>query len=198
MTKKARYKYDFINYTIAVMRSILLAMFMGVYFGVSAAHGDWSLETLKDGAILSLTQREFFPDPGLGFSMAEFSFVCDKRSKIGNMDAVIFPFDGTYNNQETKVPVLIEPSRNPNSSNSFYREWGNGYKYIFLNQQDAVKALIEYLKTSQMDVEPFVNVLFSGDYYGRTEKPENMLRIVVGLSNFSDSYNIFVETCASR
>jgi hypothetical protein len=120
-------------------------------------------------------------------------------SKI-DMSAMIFPFDGTYNNQETKVPVLIEPSRNPNSSNSFYREWGNGYKYIFLNQQDAVKALIEYLKTNQkMDREPSVNVLFSGDYYGRTEKPENVLRIVVGLSNFFDSYNNFVETCtASR
>jgi hypothetical protein len=108
-------------------------------FGASASFGvemcgDWSLETLKGGSIVTLVQRNCVPlDPDLGISTAEFVFECDGRSKAKPIDATIIPFKGTYNNQERKVSVLIEPARNPKGKNSFHAlATSNGRTAAFL------------------------------------------------------------------
>jgi len=160
-------------------------------------YGHWSLEPLKGGAIITLVQRLFRPDPGVvHISIADFSFFCDRRSNTNNIGVTVFPFAGTYNNQETKLPVLIELARNLTNRSYLYWEWSNGYKYIFLNQQDAVKTLIEYLRTNERNGEPFVNFLFSGDFHGRTEKVEQLLRFAVELPNFSEGYSNFEKACS--
>jgi len=184
-----------------VMR-LFLALSLGPCLSASSAlaaeeYGDWSLETLKSGATITLVQRIFLSDPGVvHISIADFSFLCDKRSNANNIEVVVFPFEGTYNNRETTVPVVIEPARNPTKRSHLYWEWSNGYKYIFLNQQDAVKKLIEYLQTNEQNGERFVNVLFSGHFHGRIDEVGQLLRFAVTLPNFSEGYSNFEKACA--
>jgi len=159
-------------------------------------YGDWSLEKLKNGAVISLIYRDSVPLDDT-IDIAQFGFNCARQSQSpGAIGASLFPFKNTYNNQEDKVKVLIEPARDPANSAHLVQTWGNGYKYIFLNERDEVVTLIEYLKKSEAEGQELINVLFSGDFYGRTEPTNSVLMVGVSLSNFSEGYSNLEKACA--
>jgi hypothetical protein len=159
-----------------------------------APEGEWSLKTLKDGAVLSLEYNQWITLSNDAIETASFGFSCDRRTPSGKIGATLFPFEGSYNNQQDEVPVLIERSSNESPDTSLLQKWGNGYKYIFLNPTAEVKKLVEYLKSRQKEGSPFVDVLFSGDYNGRTEK---LLKVAVALSNFSEAFSRFESACTA-
>ncbi len=144
-------------------------------------NAEWSFKILKDGAVLSLEYNQSITLSNDAIETASFGFSCDRRALSGKIGAMLLPFEGSYNNQQDEVPVLIERSSNQSPSTSLLQKWGNGYKYIFLSPAAEVKTLVEYLKTRQAEGTPFVDVIFSGDYNGRTEK---LLKIAVSVSNF--------------
>ena len=156
-----------------------------------SAEGEWVLKPLKDGSVLSLEYEYHILLPNDVANSASFGFVCDRR-KSGKISAALFPFEGTYNNQQDEIPVLIERSSNASDSSSLFQKWGNGYKYIFLNPTAEVKKLVDYLKSRQAEGSESVDVLFSGDFYG---KSETLLKISVGLSKFPVAFSRFELAC---
>jgi len=148
---------------------------------------DWSLKKLRT-TVFSLAYRAYSSQGGT-IKIAEFGFACDRPGKIA---ATIIPFDGTYDNQQQSISVYIERSHDPTASPHLTQQWGNGYKYIFLNGDDQVGALTNYLKAAQADGEEAVEVLFAGDFNGRTD----VLKIVIGLSNFSKGFSRLEAACA--
>ena len=149
----------------------------------------WSIETLRDGGLIVLIYRDYIAQ-GEEIRFAEFGFHCE-RKRLNEIGARLFPFQGTYDNQQQDVPVLIEPEHNATDSNSLVQKWINGFNYIYLNQPEVGK-LVKYLKQSEEDGVQSVNVLFSGDFNGHTEK---LLKVVVELSGFSEGFVAFVKAC---
>jgi len=147
---------------------------------------DWSLIKMRTG--FSLVYRAYSSQGG-AIRTAEFAFACDRAGKIG---AIIIPFESTYDNQKQSISVYIERSHDPTASPHLTQQWGNGYKYIFLNGDDQVGALANYLKAAEADGEEAVEVLFAGNFNGRTD----VLKIVVGLSDFSKGFSRLEAVCA--
>jgi len=145
---------------------------------------DWSLKKMRTG--FSLVYRAYSSQGGV-IGTAEFAFACE-RGKIG---AIIIPFEGTYDDQKQRISVYIERSHDPTAGPHLTQQWGNGNKYIFLNGDDQVGALTNYLKAAQAEGEEAVEVLFAADFNGRTD----VLKIVVGLSDFSNGYLHFSAAC---
>ncbi len=74
----------------------------------------WSIETLKDGELILLMYRDYIAQ-GDEIKFAELGFVCD-RKRLNEIGARLLPFQGTYDNQQQDVPVLIQPGRNATDS----------------------------------------------------------------------------------
>ena len=149
----------------------------------------WSIETLKDGELILLIYRDYIAQ-GDEIKFAELGFVCE-RKRLNEIGARLLPFQGTYDNQQQDVSVLIEPGRNATDRVSLAQKWINGFNYIYLKQPEVGK-LVQYLKQSEKDGVQSVNVLFSGDFEGHTEK---LLKVVVELSGFSDGFVAFGKAC---
>jgi hypothetical protein len=156
-------------------------------------YGDWSLETLKNGAAFSLEYKQPIFLPNVAIDTASFAFVCDRQYLSGKVGALLIPFNEGYNNQQEEVLVFIGRSSEQGANTPLMQTWSNGYKYIFLNRTEDVERLVDYLRTSQTDGVKSVNVIFSGDPNGRSER---ILTILVGLSNFSDGFSHFETACA--
>ena len=152
----------------------------------SESFADWSLKKMRTG--FSLDYRAYSSQGG-AIKTANFAFACDRAGKIG---AIIIPFESTYDNQKQSISVYIERSHDPTASPHLTQQWGNGYKYIFLNGDDQVGALANYLKAAEADGEEAVEVLFAGNFNGRTD----VLKIVVGLSDFSKGFSRLEAVCA--
>jgi hypothetical protein len=149
--------------------------------------GDWSLERLPTS--ISLAYRASVPQ-GDAIKTAELDFVCGNAGKIG---ATIIPFDGTYDNQQDEVFVLVE-RYSRHSGSHLRQQWSNGYKYLFLSQQGRVDDLVRFLKVAQGDGEASVEILFAGDFDGKGD----ILRIEVGLSDFSKGFSQLEAACANK
>jgi hypothetical protein len=154
--------------------------------------GEWSLKILKDGAVVSLEYSQWLSIPNEAIETASFTFVCDRRNRSGEIEATLFPFEGSYNNQQDEVPVLIERSSNPSDDAPLFQKWLNGYKYIYLHPRGEVTKLVEYFKNRQTKGTTSVDVIFSGDFSGGTEK---LLRIGIVLTNFSEAFSRFQSAC---
>jgi hypothetical protein len=150
----------------------------------------WSIETLQDGGLIELIYRDYIAQ-GNKIQFAELGFHCE-RKRLNEIRAHLFPFQGTYDNRQQDVPVLIEPEHNAPDSTSLGQKWINGFNYIYLNQPEVGK-LVQYLKQSEKDGVESVNVFFSGDFNGHTEK---LLKVVVELSGFTDGFVAFAKACA--
>ena len=193
-----------------VSRALLIAMLMLSFIASSSVvvagpsedgqaaratetYGDWSLERLKDGAAFSLEYKQPILLPNDAIDTASFAFVCDRQYLSGRIGALLIPFKEGYNNQQEEVLVLIGRSFEQEANTPLMQTWSNGYKYIFLNRTEDVERLVDYLRTSQTDGVKSVNVIFSGDPNGRSER---LLTIPVGLSTFSDGFSHFKTACA--
>lgn len=157
------------------------------------AEAEWLIKPLKAGAVISLGFEYYILGPNDAPNSASFSFVCDRREP-GKISATLFPFKGSYNNQQDDIPVLFERSSNASESSSLLLKWGNGYRYIFLNPATEVKKLVEYFKRQRAEGSESLDVLFSGDFYGKTD---TLLKVSVGLSKFPEAYSLFESACTA-
>jgi len=97
--------------------------------------GDWwGLEKSdKLGGMVTLSFQGPAQIDSDHFKTYDFTFSCS-RSEHGKIGVVFIPpDDGTYNNQENKVAVLLHPIEE--STNSIKQSWVNGYRYMAQNNE---------------------------------------------------------------
>jgi hypothetical protein len=129
------------------MRREIISAAVVLLFGVCIAnaadqYGAWSLEALNSG-VRTLINRDMRPMNDR-ILVAELGFTCDRRNKVGEIGATLIPFDGTYNNQQGDVPVLVQKSPDHVTPSDLSQKWRNGFKYIFVNDQDLMDKLITF------------------------------------------------------
>jgi hypothetical protein len=132
-------------------------------------------------------------DVGDKVTEADFAFICDRHSNPDPYKAMLIPFDGTYDNQQGEVSVLVEKGKDQNSN--LLQKWQNGYKYLFLTQKDKVTELMDYLKNAEASNINTVTLFFSGDFHGRLEK---LNYITLDLSGFSGGLVALHAACQSN
>ena len=155
-------------------------------------YGEWSLGKLNNGAPV-LSNRDMRPGEDKVL-IAELGFTCDRRNMAGQIGATLIPFEGTYNNQQRDVLVLVEKTLHGITPSDLSQKWHNGFKYIFLNDQDLLDELVTYLKTNELNGTKSVHFLFSGDFNG---KSDILNHVEITLSGFSDGFSVLNTACKS-
>jgi hypothetical protein len=180
-------------------RGIISATALVLWLGGSIANAadqygewslEWSLEKLNNGAPV-LSNRDMRPGEDKVL-IAELGFMCDRRNKAGQIGATLIPFEGTYNNQQRDVRVLVEKTLHIIAPSDLSQTWHNGFKYIFLNDQDLLDKLVAYLKFNEANGTESVHFLFSGDFNG---KPDILNHVEITLSGFSDGFAALNTAC---
>jgi hypothetical protein len=143
----------------------LLYAILGLCFGGVAAtatdrYGEWSLDRLRSNVVtLSYTQITPLDDNDVG--TAELGFICIERDGSRNFGATLLPFEGTYENAQDEVVVLIH--KGPHyASPDLSQKWQNAHDYLFSDSRDVIDALVGYLKTNQANGEKSVYFFFGG------------------------------------
>ena len=78
--------------------------------------------------------------------------ICIEKNGSRNFGATLLPLEGTYENAQDEVVVLIHKGSyyvSPNLSQT----WQNAHDYLFLDLQDEIDALVGYLKTNEANGE---------------------------------------------
>jgi hypothetical protein len=153
-------------------------------------YGEWSFEKLNSSTP-ALFSREMRPGEDK-ILIAELGFTCDRQHKAGQIVATLIPFEGTYINQQRDVLVLVEKSLHIITPSDLSQKWHNGFKYIFLNDQDLLDKLVTYLKINEANGTESVHFLFSGDFNG---KPDILNHVDISLSGFSDGFAVLNTAC---
>jgi hypothetical protein len=160
--------------------------FSGSIVFATDQYGEWTLERPATNAI-ALSYRDIRPID----NVAELDFTCD-RHDTGKIGAMLIPFEGTYDNQQDDVPVLVQKSAETTTPFDLSMKWRNGFKYIFLNDQDLMNKLTMYLKGNEANGTEYVHFFFSGDFNGRLDILNHM---VINLSGFSDGFAALNTAC---
>jgi hypothetical protein len=177
------------------MRRRIISAALVLWFGGSIAnaadqYGKWSLETLNSGAPV-LFNRDMRPGEDK-ILVAELGFTCDRRYKARQIGAMLIPFEGTYNNQQHDVSVLVEKTLHTITPSDLSQKWQNGFKYIFLNDQDLMDKLVTYLKINEVNGTKSAYFLFSGDPNGL---PDILNHVDITLSGFSNGFAALDAAC---
>jgi hypothetical protein len=95
-----------------VRRTLVIALLLWVgetFAFATDQYGEWLLEKLNGNVIaLSTKDMRSMDDRVL---IAELGFECDHRYKGQEIGATLIPFEGTHNNQQDDVPVLVQKLR---------------------------------------------------------------------------------------
>jgi hypothetical protein len=152
-------------------------------------YGNWSLETLR-GDVLALSYRQLVPSE-TKIAVAELGFLCNLKP-TSDIYVVLVPFEGTYDNHQEDVPVLIQQNGDTFISSDIFQTWRNGYKYLFLNPKDKVDMLVTFLNANERKGGDSAHFFFSGQFDGHS----NILNhIVIGLHGFSDGFLALAKKC---
>ena len=176
------------------MCRFLLLTAAALYFSVLAAtaadrYGDWLLEEPRR-SVLTLSFKQSVPlDDKIGSS--ELGFICDQKDK--SIGVILIPFDGTFENRQNVIPVLIQKNKDRYDPSDLLQHWNNGTNYIFLDAKGDVDELASYLKTNEADSVKSVNFFFPNDV---DAAPQIANHIVVNISGFSDGFRVFETGCA--
>jgi hypothetical protein len=87
---------------------------------------------------------------------------------------------------------LVEKTLHIIAPSDLSQTWHNGFKYIFLNDQDLLDKLVAYLKFNEANGTESVHFLFSGDFNG---KPDILNHVEITLSGFSDGFAALNTAC---
>jgi hypothetical protein len=183
------------------MRRVIIILLAALFVDLSRANANetydaWVLEPLEHN-LISLVFRQMVPVNDDKVNTAELAFVCERNAKTVKFDVTLIPFDGTYNNQQDEVGILIE--QGTDQKLNLFQKWHNGYKYIFLTRkvrdEDKIDRLVEYLKETEGKGIGQVTVLFPGAFDGN---PKILNRVVVDLSGFSNGINALHQACLSN
>ena len=126
------------------MRRFLLCTALVLCFSVVAAnaadrYGEWLLEQPRS-SVLTLSFKQSVPLNNK-IATSELGFICDQRDKSGIVGVILIPFDGTFQNQQDVISVLIQKSSDQYDPSDLLQNWKNGNDYIFLESQDDVNEL---------------------------------------------------------
>ena len=106
---------------------------------------------------------------------------------------ILIPFDGTFQNQQDVISVLIQKSSDQYDPSDLLQNWKNGNDYIFLELQDDVNELASFLKANETHGVKSVHFFFPNDLDAR---PQTSNHIAINISGFSNGFGAFQMGCA--
>ena len=176
------------------MCRFLLFTAAALYFSVLAAtaadrYGDWLLEEPRI-SVLTLSFKQSVPLDNK-IVTSELGFICDQKDN--SIGVILIPFDGTFENRQNVIPVLIQKSKDRYDASDLLQHWNNRTDYIFSDAKDDVDELASYLKANEADSVKSVHFFFPSDV---DAAPQISNHIVVSISGFSEGFRVFETGCA--
>jgi hypothetical protein len=126
-------------------------------------------------------------------STSELGFICDQRDKLKSVGVIIIPFDGTFENKQKVIPVLIQKNVDQFDSSDLSQKWKNRTEFIFSESEDDVDELASFLKANEINGAKSVYFSFPNDPDGG---PQISNHIAINVSGFSDGFGAFRMGCA--
>jgi hypothetical protein len=181
----------------ASMRRFVLYIALALYFSAHSAtaadrFGEWLLEQPRS-FVLTLSFKQSVP-LNEKIATSELGFICDQRDKSNVVGVILIPIDGTFENRQRIIPVLIQKNKDRYDPSDLVQHWNNGTEYIFLESNDDADKLASFLKANEADDVKSVHFFFPND---TDAGPQIANHIVVDLAGFSDGFGAFQKVCAS-
>jgi hypothetical protein len=181
----------------ASMRRFVLYIALALYFSAHSAtaadrFGEWLLEQPRS-FVLTLSFKQSVPLNDK-IATSELGFICDQRDKSNVVGVILIPVDGTFENRQRIIPVLIQKNKDRYDPSDLVQHWNNGTEYIFLESNDDADKLASFLKANEADGVKSVHFFFPNDTDAGSQIANH---IVVDLSGFSDGFGAFQKVCAS-
>jgi len=178
------------------MRHFLPYTALALFFSVLPAnaadrYGGWLLEQ-PGSFVLTLSFKQSVPLNNQ-IATSELGFICDQRDKAKIVGVVLIPFDGTFENKQDVIPVLIQESSDRHDPFDLLQKWKNRTEYIFLESQDDVIELASFLKERENDGVKSVHFLFPNN---PEVGPQTSNHVAINVSGFSSGFDAFQMTCA--
>ena len=179
------------------MRRFILYTALALYFSARSApaadrFGEWLLEQPRS-FVLTLSFKQSVPLNDK-IATSELGFICDQRDKSNVMGTILIPVDGTFENRQRIIPVLIQKDKDRYDPSDLVQHWNNGTEYIFLESNDDADRLASFLKANEADGVKSVHFFFPNDTDAGSQIANH---IVVDLAGFSDGFGAFQKVCAS-
>ena len=124
----------------------------------------------------------------------ELGFICDRRKDSKNVGVILIPFDGTFQSDQDRIPVLIQKNADQYDPSDLLQNWKNGAEYIFLEPKDDVDELASFMKANEMDGTKSVHFVFANS---PPEGPQASSHIAINVSGFSNGFDAFQKACVS-
>ena len=178
------------------MRLFLLNTALALYLSVLPAtaadrYGEWLLEQPRS-AVFTLSFKQSVPRNSK-IATSELGFICDQKDQSAPVGAILIPTDGTFENRQRIIPVLIQKNEDQYDPSDFLQHWKNGTEYIFLESNHDTDKLASFLKANEGDGVKSVHFFFPND---SDAGPQTANHIVVDLAGFSDGFRVFQKACA--
>jgi hypothetical protein len=155
-------------------------------------YGGWLLEQPR-GSEHTLSFKQSAPGNSK-IATSELGFICDQKDQSALLGAILIPADGTFENRQRIIPVLIQKDEDQYDPSDLLQHWKNGTEYIFLESNDETDKLASFIKANEADGVKSVHFFFSND---PDQGPQTANHIVVDLAGFSDGFSAFQTACAS-
>jgi hypothetical protein len=175
------------------VRHLLLSTALALCFAwvpVSAAekHGEWSLAQ-PNSAIFTLSFKRSI-QVGDKIGTSELGFICDRQNKF--VRAILIPVDGTYQNHQAVIPVVIQKNADEYDRSDLLQHWNNAIEYIFLEAFEEQERLATYLKDKESQGIRSVHFYFPNDL---DAGPEILNHVIVDVTGFTEGVVAFQEAC---
>jgi hypothetical protein len=109
--------------------------------------------------------------------------------------AVLVPFDGTFENHQDAVPLLIQRSGDEYSQSDLLQKWNNGNEFLFLDDPNELTNLVAFLKGKDVEGEAkSVHIHFPT---ARDDGQQTSNHIIVDASGFGEKFKEFDRSCTS-
>ena len=167
-----------------------------LYFSVFAAtaadrYGEWLLEQPQSSVLaLSFKQSASLNNKT---ATSELGFICYQENKSTLVGAILIPLDGTFQNRQTAIPVLIQKNKDQVDRSDLLQHWKNKTDYVFLELEDDVDELVSFLKAREANGVKSVHFFFPND---PDASPQVSNHIIINVSGFTDGFGAFKKACA--
>jgi hypothetical protein len=153
-------------------------------------YGEWLLEQPQSSVVtLSFKQSVLLNDKA---ATSELGFICHQGNKLTLVGVILIPFDGTFQNRQSVIPVLIQQNQDRYDRSDLLQHWKNGTDYISLESEDDVDELVLFLKAREADGVKSVHFFFPND---ADASPQISNHITISVSGFSDGFSALLKAC---
>jgi hypothetical protein len=153
-------------------------------------YGAWSLEQPRL-SVLTLSFKQSVPLEDKILT-SELGFICDQKDQ--SIGVLLIPFDGTFENRQRLIPVLIQKKEDEYDPTDLLQHWKNGTEYIFLEAKDDVDKLASFLKAREAEGVKSVHFFFPND---SDAGPQIANHVVIYVSGFSSGFEALQMACAA-